>query len=144
MKNVNKNDVEGTSFNIAAAFGAMADSRRLQLLGDFALESDAMLGVIRLGREKNGAWERHDGGDEMLMILEGRVTMTLRREGAPDQTHHVGAGDTLLIPKGVAHSGMLHTDEVRVFFITPREGNHEWTDHPDTEGHRGSEFATVE
>ena len=37
----------------------------------------------------------------------------------------------LLIPKSVAHSGRLHTPEVHILFVTPREGNTSWTEHPE-------------
>jgi len=142
LKNA-KSKTDGMSFNVAAALDGISDPRRPKLLGEYSVERDAMLGVVRIGIEgTQGFWERHDGGDELLVVIAGSLTMTLRPEGAPDQTYDVGPGDALLIPKGVAHSGKLHTDEVRILFVTPREGNDAWTDHPDLVGRHGASFAT--
>ncbi|WP_394844802.1 cupin domain-containing protein [Pendulispora brunnea] len=121
----------GTSFHIATTLANMAERAQPHVLGDYAVDGKAMLGVIRIPRERTGGfWERHDGGDEILVLLEGRCTMTLRPSEGPEKSHELGPGDALLIPKGVAHSGKAHTPEVRVLFITPREGNVEWHDDP--------------
>ncbi|WP_394833437.1 cupin domain-containing protein [Pendulispora rubella] len=119
----------GTSFHIASALEAITDPARPSILGDYAVDGTAMLGVIRIAQDRtHGFWERHDGGDELLVILQGRCTMTLRPAQGPEKAHELGPGDALLIPKGVAHSGKLHTPEARILFITPREGNTEWND----------------
>ncbi|NMO19387.1 cupin domain-containing protein [Pyxidicoccus fallax] len=122
----------GLSFTIATELAAISDPRQARMLGDYAAHGGAMLGVIRIGVEgTNGFWERHDGGDELLVVVSGRMTMTLRPESGPDLPHDLGPGDALLIPRGVAHTARLHTPEVRLLFVTPREGNAAWTDHPE-------------
>ncbi|MCY1018283.1 cupin domain-containing protein [Pyxidicoccus sp. MSG2] len=122
----------GTSFTIATELAAIGDPRHARMLGDFAALRDAMLGVIRIGvKGTEGFWERHDGGDELLVLVSGHMTMTLRPASEPDQAHDLGAGDALLIPRGVAHSARLHTPEVHLLFVTPREGNEAWTEHPE-------------
>ncbi len=121
-----------TSFSISAQIAAITDPRRPNVLADYAVQGPAMLGVIRVPPEgTDGFWERHDGGDELLIIIAGRLTMTLRSNEQADQIHHVGPGDVLLIPRGVAHSGKLHTPEVQILFVTPRNGNIAWSDNPD-------------
>lgn len=122
----------GTSFSISSELVAILDPRHPRLLGDYAARGSAMLGVIRIGVEgTDGFWERHDGGDELLVVIAGRFTMTLRPPDGPDQQHELKPGDALLIPQGVAHSGRLHTGEVQLLFVTPREGNESWTEHPE-------------
>jgi len=114
----------GTSFHIEGALGAITTPNEPRILGDYAVNGQAMLGVIRIQEESTrGFWERHDGGDEILVLLQGRATMTLRPDDAPETAHELGPGDALLIPKGVTHSGKLHTPEAQILFITPREGN---------------------
>jgi quercetin dioxygenase-like cupin family protein len=121
-----------TSFTITTELAAIGDPRHARMLGDFAVQRDAMLGVIRIAMEgTEGFWERHDGGDELLVLVSGRMTMTLRPASGPDQVHELGEGDALLIPSGVAHSARLHTPEVHLLFVTPREGNAAWTEHPE-------------
>jgi hypothetical protein len=56
----------------------------------------------------------------------------VRRSDGRQTVHDAGRGDVLLIPKGAAHSFALHTPEVQVLFVTPREGNTTWSD--TTEG----------
>jgi quercetin dioxygenase-like cupin family protein len=73
-------------------------------------------------------WERHDGGDELLVPIMGSFTVTLRRAGSDDQIHHAGPGEVVLIPRGVAHSFKLHAPEVQLLFVTPRHRNTGWSD----------------
>ncbi|QRK07503.1 cupin domain-containing protein [Archangium violaceum] len=122
----------GLSFSISAELAAISDPHFPRLLGDYTVHRDAMLGVIRIGTEgTEGFWERHDGGDELLVVISGRMTMTLRPANGPDQLHDIGPGDALLIPRGIAHSARLHTPEIHLLFVTPRDGNEAWTEHPE-------------
>jgi hypothetical protein len=52
----------------------------------FALAGPAMIGVMRADGRVGGRWERHDGGDELLVLMAGRCTVTVRR---PDGGHTV-------------------------------------------------------
>jgi hypothetical protein len=38
-----------------------------------------MIGVMRADGSVGGRWERHDGGDELLVLMAGRCTVTVRR-----------------------------------------------------------------
>jgi quercetin dioxygenase-like cupin family protein len=91
------------------------------------LELDArhMIGVVRISAA-DGLWEQHNGGDEILVILQGRAEFTLHY---PDTTEmlSVNAGDILHIPKGVAHGAKIH-EEVHILFFTPKEDNIAWTE----------------
>jgi quercetin dioxygenase-like cupin family protein len=122
--------MHATAFSIAAAIAAIPDPRAPRMVGDLAAQGGAMVGVIRIAAGRPRGWERHDGGDELLVVVAGRFTMALRPAGAAEQHHDLGPGDTLLIPRGVAHSGVLHTPEIQLLFVTPREGTVEWTEPP--------------
>jgi mannose-6-phosphate isomerase-like protein (cupin superfamily) len=91
----------------------------------FELDAQHMTGVIRI-TAADGFWERHNGGDEILVVLQGRMDFTFRY---PDSTETllVGCGDILHIPRGVAHGAKIY-EEVHILFFTPKEGNTCWTE----------------
>src|SRR5579871_6692240 len=101
------------------------------IFADFALAGPAMIGVMRADGSLGGRWERHDGGDELLVLMAGECAVTVRRSDGRQTVHHAERGDVLLIPKGAAHSFTLHTPEVQVLFVTPREGNSTWSGAAD-------------
>lgn len=120
----------GRSFAIAAALGAVTAQDGPGILGHYAATGPAMIGVVRIGVDgTQGFWERHDGGDELLVVVAGRMTMTLKGDDGLTP-HRLGPGDALLIPRGVAHSGTLHDPEVQILFVSPRDGNASWSDEP--------------
>lgn len=103
----------------------------------FALAGPAMIGVMRGDGSVGGRWERDDGGDELLVLMSGRCTVTVRRSDGRQTVHYAERGDVLLIPKGSAHSFTLHTPEVHVLFVTPREGNRTWSGAADGDRSHG-------
>lgn len=84
-----------------------------------------MVGVVRISAT-DSFWEQHNGGDEILIILQGRADFTLRN---PDATETLSANssDILHIPKGVAHGARIY-EEAHILFFTPKEGNISWTE----------------
>ncbi len=122
--------MKGQVFRLEDELPAAAAGGAARLLGEYASDGPAMLGVVRIGaQEAQGFWERHDGGDEVLLLLEGRMTFTMQLpDGA--ESFEVGPGDAVFIPRGVSHTSVLHQDEVRILFVTPREGNVAWNDDP--------------
>jgi mannose-6-phosphate isomerase-like protein (cupin superfamily) len=123
-------------FSVGAQIEQTAGIGRPNIFAGFALAGPAMIGVMRAGDGIAGRWERHDGGDELLVVMAGRCTLTVRRSGG-QTVHDAGRGDVLLIPKGAAHSFALHTPEVQVLFVTPREGNTTWSDTTDDDPRHG-------
>lgn len=89
------------------------------------LDLHHMVGVIKISAA-DGFWERHDGGDEILVVLQGRMDFTLRYHNVAE-TLSVKAGDILHIPQGVAHSAKIY-EEVHILFFSPKEGNVSWTE----------------
>jgi quercetin dioxygenase-like cupin family protein len=99
------------------------------ILGNYACAVTSMVGAIRVSTARDPhAWERHDDGDEVLVLLSGACTMTLRDAEGRTTDYLLSKGDVLIIPSGVAHHATLHTDEVEVLFVTPQTGSKEWSE----------------
>lgn len=102
---------------------------RPQHLFDHRVDGDMMVGLARLrAADVAGLWERHDGGDELLFLIAGELTVRLRSADAADETRVLGAGEMIRIPRGVAHSFVVHTPELALVFVTPRDRNSGWSD----------------
>ena len=61
-------------------------------------------------------WEMHPQGDEILVLLEGRLTVVLDQDGSQRQVE-MSAGATLLVPMGAWHRFVTQED-VRMLFVT--------------------------
>jgi mannose-6-phosphate isomerase-like protein (cupin superfamily) len=118
-------------FSIRTQIDRTAGIGHPNIFAGFALTGPAMIGVMRADDSVGGRWERHDGGDELLVLMAGRCTITVRRSDGRQTAHDAERGDVLLIPKGAAHSFTLHTPEVHLLFVTPREGNSTWNGEAD-------------
>jgi quercetin dioxygenase-like cupin family protein len=71
-----------------------------------------------------GAWEseetlgvalplhRHAREDEQVMVLDGDVIFRIG-----DQVHHLAAGDTLALPRGVPHAHVVTSPQARVLTV---------------------------
>ncbi|RZT39410.1 cupin domain-containing protein [Cupriavidus agavae] len=67
-------------------------------------------------------WERHPRGEEVLCLLEGRITVTL---GAPDNAERsvpLEPGQLIVVPRGHWHRLEVHAPG-RLLFITPSVGS---------------------
>ncbi|MCA8945376.1 MAG: cupin domain-containing protein [Planctomycetes bacterium] len=51
-------------------------------------------------------WEMHPGGDEVLILVSGRMTLVLE-EGSGERLVEMTAGQTFVVPKGVWHTGKV-------------------------------------
>jgi mannose-6-phosphate isomerase-like protein (cupin superfamily) len=61
-------------------------------------------------------WEMHPQGDEILVLLEGRLKMILDQDGIQRQVE-MTPGSTLVVPKGAWHRA-VDQEEVRMLFVT--------------------------
>ncbi len=61
-------------------------------------------------------WEMHPEGAEILVLLEGRLTMVLDRPAGEDR-HPMVAGATLVVPKGTWHRALI-AEPIRMLFVT--------------------------
>lgn len=66
-------------------------------------------------------WEMHPKGDEIVVLLDGRVTFVLERESGLEEIELGRAGDFVVVPRGVWHTARVHRPS-RALFITPGEG----------------------
>ena len=77
--------------------------------GAFQLFEDVM------GAGKATPMHAHPDVDETLYILEGEIMVNIDGE-----THHVGAGGTVIAPRGVAHAFCVTSETARMLcFQTP-------------------------
>lgn len=59
-------------------------------------------------------WHYHDQEDELFLVVKGQLTIKFR-----DREVHLGAGELIVIPKGVDHLPVA-ADEVQVMLIEPK------------------------
>jgi mannose-6-phosphate isomerase-like protein (cupin superfamily) len=123
----------GTPFNAISQIASEVPCDGYLVLGHYRSSVASMVGAIRVTRARvSGAWERHDHGDEVLVVLSGACTATLRDAEGRVTERSLSTGDVLIVPSGVAHHFTLHTDEVRALFVTPSTGTVEWSDDGPT------------
>jgi uncharacterized cupin superfamily protein len=65
-------------------------------------------------------WERHPGGEELVVLLSGRVDLVQEIDGA-DHVVELRPGDAMVNPKNVWHTARVHEPGVGLF-ITPGDG----------------------
>ena len=66
-------------------------------------------------------WERHPAGDEVVVLLSGSATMTIRREGGEDVETLTDPGSFVVVPRNTWHTAAT-SEPTRMLFITPGEG----------------------
>lgn len=114
---------------LASELEALGESRLPRIFGAYAASGACMVGPVKIpAGTTDGFWERHNGGDELLHCLQGRLLFTVRSENR-DRQFELGPGDVLLIPRGAAHSAHI-IEDAHLFFVTPRDGNEAWSDDP--------------
>lgn len=65
-------------------------------------------------------WERHPGGEEVVVLLSGRVDIVQEIDGEP-RTVELRPGEALVNPKNVWHTARVHEPGLGLF-ITPGDG----------------------
>jgi mannose-6-phosphate isomerase-like protein (cupin superfamily) len=73
-------------------------------------------------------WELHGDGDELIHVLAGSTTLTLRQGGEETQ-RTLRAGDLAIVPKGCWHRNHA-PDGVTVLYMSPRDGGRNSWDDP--------------
>lgn len=78
--------------------------------------------LVVLGRSSADwtVWERHPAGDELVVLVEGRMTLVQERDGAEVRIPMV-AGTAAINPKGVWHTADVD-EPARVLYVTPGLG----------------------
>jgi mannose-6-phosphate isomerase-like protein (cupin superfamily) len=63
-------------------------------------------------------WHAHAGEDELFLVLEGELRLDFRRGGEDEWSCTLGAGEMLIVPRGVEHRPVA-TDEVLLLLFEP-------------------------
>jgi mannose-6-phosphate isomerase-like protein (cupin superfamily) len=66
-------------------------------------------------------WEMHPNGEEIVCLLEGRVTFLLERDGSEERLELAEQGAYVLVPRGTWHTAKT-SSRCRMLFITAGEG----------------------
>jgi quercetin dioxygenase-like cupin family protein len=124
-----------TPFDLSTTFVHLGLGGRATLLEDFDWSPDGMAGyrsrfadekpegrlVCILAQEATwNSWERHPAGEELVVLLSGRVDLIQEVDGA----EHVVAlhpGEAVVNPPGVWHTAVVH-EPGSALFVTPGEG----------------------
>lgn len=67
-------------------------------------------------------WERHDSGDEIVMVIEGATTLVILDDGT-ETPHPLAANEFLIVPKGRWHRFETPIG-VKVMSVTPEPTDH--------------------
>jgi uncharacterized cupin superfamily protein len=65
-------------------------------------------------------WERHPAGEELVVLLSGRVDVVQDVDGA-EQTVALRPGTAMINPRGVWHTATVH-EPGDALFVTPGQG----------------------
>lgn len=88
----------------------------------------SLLGMTRFVGQT--PWEVHPAGDELLVVLEGSVEVTIRAADGRDTRFPLATGGVCVVPKGLWHHQHA-PDGVSLLFATPIEGSStSWDDDP--------------
>ncbi len=116
------------TFSITRELEALQDPDRPRIVGRYKSAACCMIGVVKIkAGSTEGFWERHDGGDELLMLIQGRMRFTIRSCDGQEEVLQVGSGDMVLIPRGSAHTACI-AEDIHAIFVTPDEDNAAWSD----------------
>lgn len=100
--------------DLTAAFASFSEHWSPRIAGDV---NDSQVRLAKLMGEF--VWHRHEGEDELFLVVQGRLRMRFRdREDAL-----VGPGQFLIVPRGVEHLPIAE-EEVHVVLVEPRSTLH--------------------
>ena len=66
-------------------------------------------------------WEMHPEGDECVILLSGKATMALLKDGEEHTTTLDTPGQYIVVPRGAWHKA-LEAENATMLFITPGQG----------------------
>ncbi|MPY94091.1 MAG: cupin domain-containing protein [Acidimicrobiia bacterium] len=84
-----------------------------------AIDSGTLVGAFPYGADWDQS-EVHPAGDELVVLLEGRIDLILERDDG-DERLALEAGKAVLVPRGVWHRAEVHTPGVALH-VTPGAG----------------------
>lgn len=123
------------AFDLSSTFVHLGLGSRAELLPDFEWSEEYLDGYTRQ-HEADGAegrlvsiseqrdtwtsWERHPAGDELVVLLSGRVDLVQDRDG-DEHTIEMHPGMAAVNPAGTWHRSVVH-EPGRALFVTPGIG----------------------
>ncbi len=125
----------GEAFNLAEVFVHLGSGATATPLPDFSWSPEYMAGyeerfahdgaegrlVCLLPQEETwDSWERHPAGEEVVVLLSGRVDLVQELDGA-EHVVELRPGQAVINPPGVWHTARVHEPGVGLF-ITPGRG----------------------
>jgi uncharacterized cupin superfamily protein len=128
--------MDGAAFDLERVYVHLGLGATAEPLPDFAWDGEALAAyeaahagdgvegrLVMIGR--SGAdwtvWERHPAGQELVVLLEGRMTLVQERDGAEVRIPMTAAGQAAVNPTGVWHTADVH-EPCRVLYVTPGLG----------------------
>jgi mannose-6-phosphate isomerase-like protein (cupin superfamily) len=89
----------------------------------FAVVSPYRDGAIYAGHYSGSSeWERHEAGDEIVLVLEGTTTVVLL-DAEADKHIPLAAGELVVVPKGMWHR-FESSKSLKVVSVTPAPTDH--------------------
>jgi mannose-6-phosphate isomerase-like protein (cupin superfamily) len=95
--------------NLAQKFGLFSEYWRPKIAGEV---NDSYLKIVKVKGEF--VWHQHEHEDELFLVVAGHLTIKLR-----DRDLRVGAGEFVVIPKGVEHMPVAE-EEVQMILLEPK------------------------
>ena len=75
--------------------------------------------VSRFRSEDNWeSWERHPAGDELILLLSGRMTLLVEKPNGSVARSDLGPGGAVVVPRGCWHTADVH-EPCDALFVTP-------------------------
>lgn len=92
---------------------------------------ESMIGVMSF--QGRTPWERHDGGDELLYVLDGEVDLTAMTDEGARQVK-LTAGNAFICPRGIWHR-QNSEPSTSILYVTPVQSSRfSFADDPRIEG----------
>ena len=83
--------------------------------------AEGRLMVIVAGGDDWTSWERHPAGEEVVLVVSGRLDLIQRTEDGGERRIPLGPGQAAINPPGVWHTADVH-EPGQALFITPGKG----------------------
>lgn len=123
------------AFDLEHTYAHLGLGATVERLDDFRWDADA-LAAYEAAHSADGAegrlvvvgrvdrdwsfWERHPAGEELVVLLEGGMTLVQARQGGEVRIP-MAAGQAAVNPRGVWHTADVH-EAGRALYVTPGIG----------------------
>jgi mannose-6-phosphate isomerase-like protein (cupin superfamily) len=96
--------------NLAERFARFSEHWSPKIVGEV---NDVHVKLVKLSGEFE--WHHHDDEDELFLVVEGRMRIRFRTGD-----REVGAGEFIVVPRGVEHCPVALTEVVHVVLLEPK------------------------